>query len=188
MNRFPEFKFACSQAQQYEWVETLYPNLFEEIKVKVKSGQFIPIGGTWVEMDCNIPSGESFVRQFLYGQRYFEKHFGKRHDVFWLPDTFGYAAQLPQIVKLSGAKYFLTQKLSWNNINKFPHTTFNWVGLDGTKVLTHFPPADTYNAQASVKEVLYGVKNHKDKFKHASGMLVVGHGDGGNTFCASILS
>ena len=156
MDRYPDYKFSCSQAQQYEWIEEQYPLLFARIQEKVKNNQFIPVGGTWIEMDCNVPSGESFCRQFLYGQKYFESRFGKRHDVFWLPDTFGYSSQLPQIVKESDLKYFYTQKLSWNNINKFPHTTFNWVGSDGTSVLTHFSPTDTVylnNFSIALKEL-----------------------------------
>lgn len=179
MELYPEYKFACSQAQQYQWLEQDYPKLFQEIKLKIESGQFIPVGSTWVEMDCNIPSGESFIRQFLYGQRYFKSQFGEYHEIFWLPDTFGYSAQLPQVMKLGGAKYFLTQKLSWNNINKFPHTTFMWEGLDGTRVMTHFPPSNTYNAQGTMKEIFEGISNHKDKDVSPDSLLVFGHGDGG---------
>ena len=133
-------------------------------------------------MDCNLPSGEGLCRQFLYGQRYFESRFGKRCSVFWLPDTFGYAAQLPQIIHESDLKYFFTQKLSWNNINKFPHTTFMWKGLDGTSVLTHFSPADTYTAQATVRDVVFAVKNNKDKEYSNKSLLVYGNGDGKNHY------
>lgn len=140
---------------------------------------FYLIIGTWVEMDCNLPSGEALCRQFLYGQRYFESRFGQKCKVFWLPDTFGYSAQLPQIVKLSGLEYFFTQKLSWNNINKFPHTTFMWHGLDGTGVLTHFSPADTYTASATVRDVSFAVRNNKDKEYSNLSLLVYGFGDGG---------
>ncbi len=112
--------------------------------MKPENPQFHVVGGTWVEMDGNLPSGESFIRQFLCGQRYFEKHFGRRCKIFWLPDTFGYSAQLPQIIRLSGMEYFMTQKLSWNLINIFPHHSFVWEGIDGTDVLVHFAPADTY--------------------------------------------
>lgn len=161
IEKYPAYKFTASQAQQFEWCEQIYPDLFERIKKHVKGGQFLPIGGTWVEMDCNIPSGESFCRQFYYGQKYFQKTFGALCKVFWLPDTFGYSAQLPQIVKESGLDYFFTQKLSWNNINKFPNSTFMWTGLDGTSVLTHFSPADTYCAQATVKEICFAVKKQQ---------------------------
>ncbi|KAJ3193268.1 Alpha-mannosidase 2C1 [Irineochytrium annulatum] len=179
METRPHYKFTASQAQQFEWVEELYPKLFERMKGWIKKGQFIPIGGTWVEMDCNVPSGEGFCRQFLHGQRYFESRFGKRCGVFWLPDTFGYSAQLPQIVKESGLKYFFTQKLSWNNINKFPHTTFMWTGLDGTSILTHFSPADTYVAQGTVRDVTFSVKNNKDKEYTHKSLMLYGNGDGG---------
>lgn len=181
MDEYPEFTFACSQAQQFDWVEELYPSLFERIKSKVNSGQFIPVGGTWVEMDCNLPSGESFCRQFKFGQDYFKSKFGKYCSVFWLPDTFGYSAQLPQIMKQSKLEYFFTQKLSWNNINKFPHSTFYWVGLDGTRVLTHFSPTDTYCAQMTTKEIIFTVKNNKDKEYSDKSLLLFGNGDGGGT-------
>ncbi|KAJ3122321.1 Alpha-mannosidase 2C1 [Nowakowskiella sp. JEL0407] len=187
MNEYPDFTFAASQAQQFEWLKLLYPKLFQLVQEKSLAGQFIPIGGTWVEMDCNLPSGESLCRQFLYGQTFYEQNFGKRCNVFWLPDTFGYSAQLPQIVKESGLKYFFTQKLSWNNINKFPHTTFNWIGLDGTPVLTHFSPADTYTAQADVKDVTFMVKNNKDKGYTNKSLLVYGNGDGGGGPLKSML-
>ncbi|KAI9591192.1 galactose mutarotase-like domain-containing protein [Syncephalis fuscata] len=179
MDRYPEYKFVCSQAQQFSWVEKNYPKLFERIREKVKSGQFLPLGSTWVEMDCNVPSGESLCRQFLFGQRYYESRFGKRSTIFWLPDTFGYSAQLPQIMKLSGAKYFFTQKLSWNNINKFPNTTFHWAGLDGSKVLTHMAPGETYAAQGTVSELIKSVNNNRDKAYSEASLLVFGNGDGG---------
>ncbi|KAI8908000.1 glycosyl hydrolases family 38 N-terminal domain-containing protein [Gorgonomyces haynaldii] len=179
LETYPEYVFAASQAQQFEWLEQLYPSLMDRIRKHVKTGRFIPIGGTWVEMDCNIPSGEALCRQFLYGQRYFEKTFGVRSSVFWLPDTFGYSAQLPQIIKSAGLEFFFTQKLSWNLINKFPHTSFIWKGLDGTGVVTHFSPADTYTAQATVKDVVFAVENNKDKLFSNQSLLLYGNGDGG---------
>ncbi|KAJ2431132.1 Glycoside hydrolase, 38 vacuolar alpha mannosidase [Coemansia sp. RSA 2522] len=179
MERYPEYRFAASQAQQFEWLRTLYPSLFKRIQEKAKTGQFIPIGGTWIEMDCNIPSGESLARQFLLGQRFYKQHFGQTCDVFWLPDTFGYSSQLPQIVRLAGAKYFFTQKLSWNNINKFPHTTFQWAGLDGSSVLTHMAPANTYTAQVTVSDLINSVKQHKDVAYSNESLYLYGNGDGG---------
>jgi alpha-mannosidase len=164
MERYPIHKFSASQAQQYDWLKEDYPVLFGRVQEAARVGSFVPIGGTWVEMDCNLPSGESFCRQFLVGQRFFREHFGHYCNEFWLPDTFGYSAQLPQIIRGSGIKYFLTQKLSWNLINKFPHHTFHWEGLDGTSVLTHFPPADTYCSSVSVKDILYSVSNFKAEF------------------------
>uniref|UniRef100_A0A8C9ZED1 alpha-mannosidase n=1 Tax=Sander lucioperca TaxID=283035 RepID=A0A8C9ZED1_SANLU len=120
MEKNPEFVFTCSQAQQFQWVKSWYPGLFSQIQHYVKKGQFIPVGGTWVEMDGNLPSGESMVRQFLEGQRFFNREFGIHCKEFWLPDTFGYSAQLPQIMQGSGISNFLTQKLSWNLVNTFP--------------------------------------------------------------------
>ncbi|KAI8318233.1 hypothetical protein GQ54DRAFT_300614 [Martensiomyces pterosporus] len=179
MDKFPEHKFAASQAQQYEWLKQDYPSLFARIQKKAKSGQFIPIGATWVEMDCNLPSGESLARQFLLGQRFYQEHFGERSKVFWLPDTFGYSSQLPQIVRLSGAQYFFTQKLSWNNINKFPNTTFRWIGLDGSHVLTHMAPSETYSAQCRPGELIDSVKKHKDVAYSNESLYLYGNGDGG---------
>jgi alpha-mannosidase len=133
MNRFPEHRFSATQAQQFKWLEELYPELFDKLKERVAEGKFQPLGATWVEMDVNMPSGESLVRQFLYGQRYFESRFGIRSDTFVLPDTcelriffsnrirdsayhiVGYSSQLPQIARSAGARNFFTQKLSWNH-------------------------------------------------------------------------
>ena len=130
-------------------------------------------------MDTNIPSGESLCRQFIYGQGYFKTRFGSRSDYFWLPDTFGYAAQLPQIMHLADCHYFFTQKLSWNNINKFPNTTFLWTGLDGSSVVTHTFPSETYVAQCLPEEVLRGLRNNRDKDRTNASLLVFGNGDGG---------
>lgn len=120
MDQYPECVFVQSQAQLFDWVKKQHPSLFHALCKRVEEGRFIPVGGTWVEMDCNIPSGEALVRQFIHGQRFFEDHFSIRCKEFWLPDTFGYAAQLPQIMKECGIDYFMTQKLSWNLFNKFP--------------------------------------------------------------------
>lgn len=179
MDRYPELNFACSQAQQYKWLKEFYPYTFDRVKRKVKEGRFHPIGGSWVEHDTNLPSGESLVRQFLYGQRFFESNFGNRCQTFWLPDTFGYSAQLPQICRLAGMNRFLTQKLSWNNINKFPHTSFNWVSLDGSQVLCHMPPAETYTAAAHFGDVKRSMSQHKSLDQDATSLLVFGKGDGG---------
>ncbi|CAG8784831.1 4953_t:CDS:10, partial [Dentiscutata erythropus] len=188
MDLYPEYKFVCSQAQQFEWLKEYYPKLFKKVQDKSATGQFLPIGGTWVEMDCNIPSGEAFCRQFLYGQRFFEKNFGHKCKVFWLPDTFGYSAQLPQIIKAADIKYFFTQKLSWNNINKFPNTSFYWVGLDGSKVLTHMCPSETYVAQCKPDELIRSVRNNRDKeLNNNEGLLVFGNGDGGGGPLASMI-
>lgn len=179
MDRYPELNFACSQAQQYKWLKELYPSVFDRVKKKVSEGRFQPIGGSWVEHDTNMPSGESLVRQFLYGQRFYESNFGSRCQTFWLPDTFGYSSQLPQLCRLSGMTRFLTQKLSWNNINRFPHTTFNWVALDGTQVICHMPPAETYTAEAHFGDVKRSMSQHKSLDQDATSLLVFGKGDGG---------
>ncbi|KIK17686.1 glycoside hydrolase family 38 protein [Pisolithus microcarpus 441] len=190
MGRYPEHRFACSQAQQFKWLEQQYPPLFEKLKHKVASGQFHLIGGAWIENDGNLPSGEALVRQFLYGQRYFQSRFGKRCETAWLPDSFGLTAAYPQLIRDSGMKYFFTQKLSWNNMyaifqrhtvhrNVFPHSTFNWVGIDGTQVLCHMTPVDTYTAQANVGEVNKAISNHKNLESNDTALLVFGNGDGG---------
>src|SRR5260221_1034099 len=139
MDDYPEYKFACSQAQQLAWVRENQPALYAKIKAKVKKGQFVLAGGTWIEPDCNIPSGESLVRQFLAGQRFFKKEFGRICREFWNPDVFGYSGALPQIMRGAGIRFFLTQKLSWNQFNKPTSSTFIWEGIDGSRVLTHFP-------------------------------------------------
>ena len=179
MDRYPEHRFAVSQAQQYKWLKQYYPYVFDRVKEKVKKGTFQPIGGSWVEHDTNLPSGESLVRQFLYGQRFFESNFGERCRTFWLPDTFGYSAQLPQLCRLAGMSRFFTQKLSWNNINNFPHTTFNWVSLDGSQVLCHMTPAETYTAEANFGDIRRSITQHKSMNDDKTSLFVFGKGDGG---------
>ncbi|XP_073852514.1 alpha-mannosidase 2C1 isoform X10 [Macaca fascicularis] len=179
MERNPEFIFACSQAQQLEWVKNRYPGLHSRLQEFARRGQFVPVGGTWVEMDGNLPSGEAMVRQFLQGQNFFLQEFGKMCSEFWLPDTFGYSAQLPQIMHGCGIRRFLTQKLSWNLVNSFPHHTFFWEGLDGSRVLVHFPPGDSYGMQGSVEEVLKTVANNRDKGRANHSAFLFGFGDGG---------
>lgn len=179
MDRYPEAHFACSQAQQFKWLKQLYPRAFERVKGKVREGQFHPIGGSWVEHDTNMPSGESLSRQFFYGQRFFESEFGFRCRTFWLPDTFGYSSQLPQLCRLAGMDRFMTQKLSWNNINTFPHTTFMWVSPDGSQVICHMPPSETYTAEANFGDLRRSISQHKTLRTDSSSLLVFGKGDGG---------
>jgi alpha-mannosidase len=179
MDAYPDFKFACSQAYQYAVIEETDPDLFARIKQKAQAGQWIPVGGSWVEPDCNLPSGESICRQFLYGQAYFQKTFGARSTIFWNPDVFGYAGQLPQLMREAGMDRFLTQKLSWNRFTAPPHHSFYWRGLDGSEVLTHFPPADTYNGMATPEEVRYHAANYKDADRTEDGLYLFGFGDGG---------
>ena len=179
MDDYPDFKFACSQAYQYAVIEETDPDLFERIRDKVATGQWIVVGGSWVEPDCNLPSGESLCRQFLYGQAYFERTFGARSTLFWNPDVFGYAGQLPQLMREAGINRFLTQKLSWNRFTSPPHHSFHWRGIDGSEVLTHFPPADTYNGMATPEELRYHAANYKDADRSSDGLYLFGYGDGG---------
>lgn len=179
IERYPEYVFVHSQASQYEWLEKQYPALFQRVKDAVKSGQWEPVGSMWVEADCNLSGGEALVRQFLYGRKYFRDKLGwETHDM-WLPDVFGYSAAIPQILAKFGIKYFLTQKISWNQFNKFPHHTFWWQGIDGTRVWTHFPPADTYIADCTPKQMLESVRNYKDHARSDQSIYLFGWGDGG---------
>ena len=179
MDAYPEYKFVCSQAVQLAWIKENQPKLYTKIKAKFKSGQFVPAGGTWIEPDCNIPSGESLVRQFLVGQRFFQKEFGSICREFWNPDVFGYSGALPQIMRGAGIRFFLTQKLSWNQFNPPTSSTFLWEGIDGSQVLTHFPPTDTYTASCTVEEVLKHYTNFRDKERASESYLLFGYGDGG---------
>jgi alpha-mannosidase len=179
MDAYPEYRFACSQAQQYAWVKDRNPDLYARIRERVARGQFIPVGGTWVEPDCNIPSGESLVRQFLLGQSFFQREFGTRCREFWNPDVFGYNGQLPQIMRGAGIERFLTQKLSWNAFNKPAYHTFLWQGIDGSRVLTHFPPADTYNGSGDVAEIRRTARDYKEHDRSHTSYLLFGYGDGG---------
>jgi alpha-mannosidase len=179
MDEYPEYRFACSQAVQYAEMKARFPDLYRRMQEKHRTGQWVPVGGTWVEPDCNIPSGEALCRQFLFGQRLFESEFGQRCREFWNPDVFGYNGQLPQIMRQAGIRYFLTQKLSWNHFNKPQHQTFLWQGLDGSEVLTHFPPANTYNAVATVEELRRSVREYRDHDRSGHSLLLFGIGDGG---------
>jgi len=179
MDEHPDYRFVCSQAAQYDWMERHYPALFERIRAKVAGGQFVPVGGMWVEADMNLPSGESLIRQMVHGQRYFESRFGLRCREVWIPDVFGYPASLPQIFAAGGCTRFVTQKLSWNKQNRFPHNTFEWEGLDGTRVLTHFPPVDTYNAEVASGEMVFSEHNFQDHGWSDWALMPYGYGNGG---------
>jgi alpha-mannosidase len=179
MDRYPELTFVCSQAQQFQWLKRDYPHAWDRVMEKVRSGQFQPIGGCWVEHDTNIPNGESLVRQFFYGQRFFEANFGFRSRVLWLPDSFGFSSQLPQLARQAGMPYFLTQKICFNNINKFPHTSFNWVGLDGSQLLSHMPPVQTYTADGTVADIRRCVTKHLTMDQDHTSLMAFGKGDGG---------
>jgi alpha-mannosidase len=179
MDSDPDFVFAMSSAQQWAWMEEHRPDIWERMRKKVADGQFVPVGGMWVESDTNMPGGEALARQFVHGKRFFLDKLGVETEEVWLPDSFGYTAALPQLVRLSGSRWFLTQKISWSQFNRFPHHTFRWEGLDGTQVFTHFPPVDTYNAELSGVEMAHLVRNFSDKGVANRSLVPFGHGDGG---------
>ncbi|MDR1146621.1 MAG: alpha-mannosidase [Verrucomicrobiales bacterium] len=179
MEEYPDYVFACSSAQQYAWMKEYYPRIYADMRAAAKRGQWEPIGSMWIEADCNLTSGESLVRQILHGKKFFQEEFECEPRDVWLPDVFGYCASMPQIMRQSGVKWFLTQKISWNQFNKFPHHTFWWEGIDGTRVFTHFPPADTYNARMTAAELRHGVKNFGEHDRARRSLFVYGHGDGG---------
>ena len=179
MEKYPDYVFGASQPQLYAWMKDKYPNLYKKIKDKIAEGRWEAQGGMWVEADTNVTSGESLVRQILYGQEFFREEFGKNMKVLWLPDVFGYSAALPQILKKSDIDYFMTIKLSWSEYNQFPHHTFNWEGIDGSQVLAHMPPEGTYNSSASPKAITTAEKNFKDKGISEECLMLFGIGDGG---------
>ena len=179
MDDYPEHRFACSQAQQYAWIRDEYPTLFARIKEAVERGQWEAVGGMWVEPDTNVPSGESLVRQVVHGKRFFLDELGVESHELWIPDVFGYSAALPQIARQAGVSALITQKLSWNNMNRFPHSTFWWEGLDGSRILTHFPPADTYNGVWSVEELVTSMHRFVEHGRSDRSLYPFGFGDGG---------
>jgi alpha-mannosidase len=176
---YPELVFACSQAQQYAWVKEQHPAIFDRIKRAVADGQWAPVGGMWVESDANLPGGEALARQLVHGKRFFRDELGYDTPEVWLPDSFGYSGAFPQIARLAGARWFLTQKLSWNQTNQLPHHTFWWEGIDGTRVFTHFPPVDTYNAQITGAELAHASANYSEKGGGTRSLVPFGFGDGG---------
>ena len=186
MDQFPDYHFIQSQPQLYEYVQADHPELFPIIRQRVQEGRWEPIGAFWVETDTNLPSGEALIRQILWGTRYFVQQFGQETRVAWLPDTFGFSAALPQILKRSGIHHFVTTKLSWNQTNPMPHDTFYWRGLDGSMVVAHFltTPAPgekfaTYNGNLSAKSVMGLWKRYRDKARNQELLLAFGWGDGG---------
>ncbi len=179
MDQDADFVFATSSAQQLTWIKQFYPGLFERIRARVAEGRFVPIGGMWVEADTNMPGGEALVRQFTFGQRFFQEEFGVLCEEVWLPDSFGYSGALPQIAKGAGARWFFTQKLSWNRVNRMPHHTFRWEGHDGSELFTHMPPIETYNAQLSAEELAFAENNFADHLTSSMSLAPYGWGDGG---------
>ena len=194
MERYPEFRFMSSQPLLYQFVKEDQPELYERIRKAIRCGKWQPEGGMWVEADCNLSSGESLVRQFLHGQEFFEREFGQRTRVLWLPDVFGYSAALPQIMKKSGVDYFMTSKLSWSEFNLTPYDTFLWQGIDGSEVLTHFTPSrdaaaqtthtdlthfTTYNAMLNPSQMKGGWMRFQQKALDNHFIVSYGFGDGG---------
>ncbi|MFE9558594.1 alpha-mannosidase [Streptomyces sp. NPDC006703] len=176
---YPELVFACSQAQQYAWVRDHQPHIWRRIKKAVEKGNWAPVGSMWVESDANMPGGEALARQIVHGKRFFLAEFGVETQEIWLPDSFGYTAAFPQLAKLAGVKWFLSQKLSWNQTNRMPHHTFWWEGIDGTRVFTHFPPVDTYNSQLHGAELAHAERNFSEKGLATRSLVPFGWGDGG---------
>ncbi|MGI5289350.1 alpha-mannosidase [Nonomuraea polychroma] len=175
----PDFVFAMSQAQQWAWIKEHRPEVWAKVTKAVATGRFVPSGGMWVESDTNMPGSEAMARQFVHGKRFFIDEFGVDNEEVWLPDTFGFAAGLPQIIKAAGSKRLLTQKISWSQTNTFPHHTFLWEGIDGTRIFTHFPPVDTYNCSMQGRELAHAARNFKDKGVARHSLAPTGWGDGG---------
>ena len=179
LKRYPKFHFVVPQPQQLVWMKELDPKLYEEIKQFAKEGRIEPVGGGWVENDTNVPCGESLVRQELYGQKFWKEEFGHYVKLRWLPDTFGYSAGMPQILKQSGQDYFMTIKISWSDRTLFPFHTFHWEGIDGSSVLVHMPPEGTYNSYAGPRAALAGKARLRDIDQKDDFLMVYGIGDGG---------
>ena len=196
MRQYPEYRFMSSQPQLYQYVKKNAPEIYAGIKERIAEGRWEPEGGMFVEADCNLSSGESLVRQILYGKQFFKKEFGADNQILWLPDVFGYSAALPQIMKKSGLHYFMTTKISWNGYNKMPYDTFYWKGIDGTRILTHFvsirdyirPNTDTtnintiyttYTGDLNPMQMKGGWQRYQQKHLNKDILCTFGYGDGG---------
>ena len=190
MDEYPNYKFMSSQPQLYAFLKERYPELYEKAKQRIKEKRWEPEGGMWVEADCNLTSGESLVRQFMHGKRFFKEEFGVDNRILWLPDVFGYSGALPQIMKKCGIDYFMTTKLAWNQINKVPYDTMMWRGIDGTEVLTHLittlgvsqPIKDyftTYNGMLHPDAIMGGWMRYQNKDINNDILVSYGYGDGG---------
>lgn len=190
MELFPEYIFLQTQPQIYEYIKEDFPEIYEEIKKRVKEGRWETDGGMWVEADCNLTSGESLTRQLLIGSRFLKEEFGKDVEYLWLPDVFGYSWALPQILKKSGIDMFMTTKISWNQYNRMPHDTFRWKGMDGSEVLTHFITTPepwngpdswfyTYNGLLTARTVKGVWDSYSEKEMNKDLLISFGYGDGG---------
>jgi alpha-mannosidase len=181
LEQYPGYVFGASQPAHYAMMKEHYPALYEKMREQIKEGRWELQGGMWVEADCNISSGESLVRQFIHGKNFFMDEFGFDVKNLWLPDVFGYSASMPQIMKKAGVDYFLSQKMCWSQFNRFPHTTFNWKGVDGSTVLTHFLPEEmnNYNSRLMPDGLIEGEKNFKEKEVLDEMLVTFGVGNGG---------
>jgi alpha-mannosidase len=190
LKRHPTFRFAQSFAEYYRQLEDDDPALLDAVKDQIQAGGWAPAGGLWVEPDINMPTGESLVRQALYGQRYFRRALGARHLAAWLPDTFGFSPALPQILLGAGLTSLFTIKLGWSETNRFPHTRFWWEGIDGSKVLVQQfnTPEDTYNGQADPASLLRAWRTHSDKATAPEVLQPIGYGDGGGGPTAEMIA
>ncbi|THF73583.1 alpha-mannosidase [Cohnella fermenti] len=177
MREYPDFKYSQSQPLLFEFLKENDPELYARIKDRIKEGRVELVGGMWVEPDLNIPSGESLIRQMLYGQRFYQEEFGLVSKIEWLPDTFGYCASLPQILKHGGIDCFMTTKLGWNDTNVFPYDLFHWVGIDGTPILSYLNHG--VNEHTLPKDIHDHWQSYRQKAVHPEQMLLYGHGDGG---------
>jgi len=179
IEKYDDFVFGASQAQHYAFVKRHYPELYNQIQEQVKKGRWEVQGGMWVEADCNLISGESLIRQILYGKQFFQNEFDIDVNNLWLPDVFGYSAAMPQIIKKTGMDYFVTQKLSWSQFTDFPHHTFIWEGIDGSQVITHFPPEDDYNSELNPPALKKSQENFSENYFMDKYLTLFGIGDGG---------
>ncbi|OKL53630.1 hypothetical protein BSZ39_08570 [Bowdeniella nasicola] len=174
-----EMVFALPAAQHLAWLKADAPDVFDRVRDAIAAGSIVPVGGMWIEPDAVLPGSEAMARQFVEGQRFFRDEFDYTCPEMWLPDSFGYSGALPQLARLAGARWFLTQKISWNQINTFPHHTLSWEGIDGTRIFTHFPPVDTYGAEITGEQVAHAAKNFRDKGRSDVQLMPYGYGDGG---------
>ncbi|NQX03522.1 alpha-mannosidase [Rathayibacter sp. VKM Ac-2856] len=179
MDRDPDAVFTCSSAQQFAWMKEHHPAIFARIVERVREGRFVPVGNMWVESDVTMPSGESLVRQLQQGARFFQEEFGAISEVGWLPDSFGYSAALPQLLRKAGLRWFFTQKMCWNETNAMPHHSFVWEGLDGSRIFTHFPPSNTYSGDLRPTELARIVRNFQEHGRATRSLMPFGYGDGG---------
>lgn len=190
MEEYPEYVFMSSQPQLYKYLKEEAPEVYEKVKKRVDEGRWEPEGGMWLESDCNLTSGESLIRQIMFGKRFIKEEFGKDTNIVWLPDTFGFSAALPQILKQSGIDTFVTSKISWNDYDKMPNDTFMWEGIDGTEIFAYFLTGTEYNKGASNFMTTYnGILNpatvlgtwerYQNKDFNTNVLLAYGYGDGG---------